>query len=400
MPRDCVHYGGVEHRDVHNAYGYYFHMATANGLLERGDGNDRSFVLSRAFFAGTQKIGAVWTGDNTAEWDHLQVSVPMVLSLGITGLSFTGADVGGFFGNPDPELLTRWYQLAAFYPFFRAHAHLDTKRREPWLFGEPYTSYIREAIRVRYALLPFFYTLFREASTTGVPVMRPLWMEFPEEEMTFAMDKECMLGRSLLIHGVYTEGATAESIYLPGEEPWYDVKTGAALSGGGYHKIPVTMESIPVFQRGGTIIPRKDRPRRSSTQTVNDPYTLVVALNSTYGAEGELYIDDGKTFDFAEGAYIYRKFTFSKGRLTSTSTKAREKGSKEFTSPCVVERVIILGLNAKDLPGIKHAVVEPHNRRVELETGPLLLKPGAQVNAHVIRKPNVLVAEDWSIKVL
>lgn len=400
MPRDCVHYGGVEHRDVHNAYGYYFHMATVNGLVERGGGHDRPFVLSRAFFAGTQKIGAVWTGDNTAEWDHLQVSVPMVLSLGITGLSFTGADVGGFFGNPDPELLTRWYQLAAFYPFFRAHAHLDTKRREPWLFGEPYTSHIREAIRVRYALLPYFYTLFREASTTGVPVMRPLWMEFPEEEMTFAMDKECMVGSSLLIHGVYTEGATLESVYLPGEEPWYDVKTGATFSGGDYHKIPVTMESIPVFQRGGTIIPRKDRPRRSSTQTVNDPYTLVIALNSAYEAEGELYIDDGKTFDFAAGAYIHRKFTFSQGRLTSTSIKSRKNGNKEFTSSCVVERIIVLGLRAKDLPGIKHAVVEPHNRRVELESGPLLLRSGAPVNAHIIRKPNVLVAEDWSIKVL
>ena len=90
MPRDCVHYGGVEHRDVHNAYGYYFHLATVNGLLERGEGKDRPFVLSRAFFAGSQKVGAVWTGDNTADWDHLEVSIPMVLSLGITGLSFTG----------------------------------------------------------------------------------------------------------------------------------------------------------------------------------------------------------------------------------------------------------------------------------------------------------------------
>lgn len=400
LPRDSVHYGGVEHRDVHNAYGYYFHMATANGLVERNGGKDRSFVLSRAFFAGTQKIGAVWTGDNTAEWDHLQVSVPMVLTLGITGLSFTGADVGGFFGNPDPELLTRWYQLATYYPFFRAHAHLDTKRREPWLFGEPYTSYIREAIQVRYALLPYFYTLFREASTTGVPVMRPLWMEFPEEEMTFAMDKACMVGSSLLIHGVYTEGATSESVYLPGKETWYDVKTGATFLGGDYHKIPVTIESIPVFQRGGTIIPRKDRPRRSSTQMVNDPYTLVIALNSAHEAEGELYIDDGKSFDFEEGAYIHKKLIFTQGRLTSTNIKASKKGSKHFTSSCVVERIIILGLKTKDLRGIKHAFVEPHNRRVELEAGPLVLRSGAQVNAHIIRRPNVPVAEDWSIKVL
>lgn len=398
MPRDAVHYEGVEHRDVHNAYGYYFHMATVEGLLKRGDGKDRPFVLSRAFFSGTQKVGPVWTGDNTAEWDHLQVSIPMILSLGLTGIAFTGADVGGFFGNPDPELLTRWYQLAAFYPFFRAHAHLDTKRREPWLFGEPYTSLIREAVRARYALLPYFYTLFREASTTGVPVMRPLWMEFPDEEMTFAIDKECMIGSSLLVRGVYTEGATSEIIYLPGVEPWYDVRTGAVYLGGDYHKVPVTMDAIPVFQRAGTIIPRKDRPRRSSTQTLNDPYTLVVALNSSYEAEGELYIDDGRSYEFLEGAYIHRRFVFSRGRLTSHSIRSSKVGSKLFTTPCSVERVIVLGLQPKHVTGVKHAFVDPLNKRVEIEAGPLIFRPGADLSAHIVRKPNVPIAEDWSIK--
>ncbi|MCO5580095.1 hypothetical protein L7F22_033961 [Adiantum nelumboides] len=264
---------------------------------------------------------------------------------------------------------------------------------------EPYTSYIREAIRERYALLPYFYTLFREANMTGTPVMRPLWMEFPEEEMTFGMDKECMVGNSLLIHGVYTEGATSESVYLPSEGPWYELKTGTAFSGGDYVKIPVTMNAIPVFQRGGTIIPRRERPRRSSSQTLNDPYTLVVALDDMLEAEGELYIDDGKSFDFAAGAYIHRKFTFSKGRLTSSNIKAKNDG-KEFTSSCLIERIVLLGVRAKDLSGVKHAVVQPYNRRVELEVGPLVLRKGPQSNAYIIRKPNVLVSEDWSIKVL
>ncbi|MCO5584511.1 hypothetical protein L7F22_038439 [Adiantum nelumboides] len=264
---------------------------------------------------------------------------------------------------------------------------------------EPYTSYIREAIRERYALLPYFYTLFREANTTGTPVMRPLWMEFPEEEMTFAMDKECMVGNSLLIHGVYTEGATSESVYLPSQGPWYELKTGTAFLGGDYVKIPVTMNAIPVFQRGGTIIPRRERPRRSSSQTLNDPYTLVVALDDMLEAEGELYIDDGKSFDFAAGAYIHRKFTFSKGRLTSSNIKAKNDG-KKFTSSCLIERIVLLGVRAKDLSGVKHAVVQPHNRRVELEVGPLVLREGPQSNAYIIRKPNVLVSEDWSIKVL
>ena len=117
------------------------------GLVQRSGGSLRPFVLSRSLFAGTQRLGPIWTGDNSAEWPHLRASLPMLLSLGVAGISFAGADVGGFFGNPEPELLVRWYQVGTFYPFFRGHAHLDTKRREPWLFGEPHTSHIRRALR-------------------------------------------------------------------------------------------------------------------------------------------------------------------------------------------------------------------------------------------------------------
>ncbi len=116
-------------------------------MRERAGGAERAFVLTRSFFAGSQRFGAVWTGDNAAKWDHLAVSVPMLLSLGVSGIQFSGADVGGFFGDPDSELLVRWYQTGVWQPFFRAHAHIDTKRREPWLFGEPVTSHIRN---VRY----------------------------------------------------------------------------------------------------------------------------------------------------------------------------------------------------------------------------------------------------------
>ncbi|CAK9161449.1 unnamed protein product [Ilex paraguariensis] len=391
MPRDALHHGGVEHRELHNAYGYYFHMATADGLVKRGDGKNRPFVLSRAFFPGSQRYGAVWTGDNSADWDQLKVSVPMVLTLGLTGVSFSGADVGGFFGNPEPELLVRWYQLGAYYPFFRGHAHHDTKRREPWLFGrgglyrhptyrvwgcfthldervvrnlgsdssgpensalfkaensirqqyfgaggatlwvmvqwivwkkeERNTELMREAIRVRYMLLPYFYTLFREANVSGVPVVRPLWMEFPADEATFSNDEAFMVGNSILVQGIYTEvllqpdgrfvfvccnqissafffslvTCFVSSLFLsqtkcisnfqagcqtcvsvsPGGQIWYDLKTGTSYKGEMTHKLVVSEESVPAFQRAGTIIPRKDRFRRSSTQMENDPYTLV-----------------------------------------------------------------------------------------------------------------------------
>ncbi|KAK1317423.1 putative alpha-xylosidase 2 [Acorus calamus] len=366
MPRDALHYGGVEHRELHNAYGYYFHMATANGLLKRGDGKDRPFVLSRAIFAGTQRAGAIWTGDNTAEWDHLRVSVPMLLTLGLTGISFSGADIGGFFGNPDTELLVRWYQVGAYYPFFRAHAHHDTKRREPWLFGE--------------------------ASVSGIPVLRPLWMEFPSDQATFNNSDTFLVGDSLLVRGVYNEGEKSVSVYLPGKQSWYDLRSGASYTGGTSYKLDVSLDSIPCFQRAGTIVPRKDRFRRSSSQMTNDPYTLVIALNSSLEAEGELYIDDGKSYDFENGAYIHRRFVFSNGKLTSTSiAPANTKG--KFSSDCVVERVILMGLPRWG----KNALVEPGNLKVDVELGPLTLRTGSKLSVLVIRKPNVRISDDWTI---
>lgn len=395
MPRDALHHGGVEHRELHNAYGYYFQMATSNGLLKRGDGKDRPFVLGRAFFAGSQRYGAIWTGDNTAEWEHLRVSVPMVLTLSISGIVFSGADVGGFFGNPETELLVRWYQLGAYYPFFRGHAHHDTKRREPWLFGERNTQLMREAIHVRYMYLPYFYTLFREANSSGTPVARPLWMEFPGDEKSFSNDEAFMVGNGLLVQGIYTERAKHVSVYLPGDESWYDLRSGFAYKGGQTHKYEVSEDSVPSFQRAGTIIPRKDRLRRSSTQMENDPYTLVIALNSSQAAEGELYIDDGKSFEFKQGAFIHRRFTFSKGKLTSSNAAPSSAENDRFSSECTVERIILLGLS----PGAKTALVEPGNRKVEIELGPLFIQ-GNRGSVLTIRKPNVRIADDWSIQIL
>jgi len=394
MPRDAMHYGDAEHRELHNAYGYYFHMATADGLLKRGKGKDRPFVLSRAFFAGSQRYGAVWTGDNSADWDHLKSSIPMVLTLGLTGLPFSGADVGGFFGNPEPDLLVRWYQVGAFYPFFRGHAHHDTKRREPWLFGERRTAIIREAIHMRYSLLPYFYTLFREASVNGIPVMRPLWLEFPDDKETYNNGEAFMVGPSLLAQGIYEEGQKSVSVYLPGKESWYDLRNGSPYKGSVTHKLQVLEDSIPSFQRAGTIVPRKDRSRRSSTQMVNDPYTLVIALNSSGAAEGELYVDDGKSYDYQQGAFIHRRFVFADNKLTSFNIAPDNLG-KKFASDCVIERIIVLGLRS----GAKKAIIEPGNQEVEIESGPISLRSGSSPVAPTIRRPNVRIADSWTIRI-
>ncbi|XP_038597178.1 neutral alpha-glucosidase C [Tachyglossus aculeatus] len=345
MPKDALHHGHREHRELHNIYGLYQQMATAEGLVQRSGGEERPFVLTRSFFAGSQKYGAVWTGDNVAEWSYLKISIPMLLTLSIAGIPFCGADVGGFIGDPDPELLVRWYQAAACQPFFRGHANRETKRREPWLLDPKYTRLIRETIKERYTLLPYWYSLFYRAWKTSLPIMRPLWVEFPTELETFGMEEEYMLGNALLVHPVTKPGATSVNVFLPGPaEVWYDFRTFARWDGAHTLEVPVTLENIPVFQRGGTVVPAKTSVGRSTGWMAQVSYELRVALDSEASATGELYLDDGHSFQYLQqNQFLHRKFSFQSGTLSSSCEDAKGK----YHTECVVERILILGVERK-----------------------------------------------------
>nr|XP_060614241.1 neutral alpha-glucosidase AB isoform X1 [Anolis sagrei ordinatus] len=386
MHKDAVHWGGWEHRDIHNLYAFYVQMATAQGQVQRSGSMERPFVLTRGFFAGSQRYGAVWTGDNAAEWDHLKISIPMCLSLSLVGISFCGADIGGFFKNPEPELLVRWYQAGAYQPFFRAHAHVDTIRREPWLFGEENKALIREAIRQRYALLPFWYTIMYHSYQSGQPAMRPLWVEYPEDAITYSMDDQYLLGDALLVHPVTAQGSRGVQVYLPGKgEVWYDVHTHQKLHAPQTHYLAVTMNSIPVYQRGGSIVARKERVRRSSDCMHSDPYTLYVALGPQGTAQGNLFLDDGHTFNFkTKGEYLHRHFNFSGNTLTASS--ADPKG--HFETPAWIERVVILGA------GKPAAVFLKEDGAAETR---LDFIHEAETSVLTIRKPAVNIGADWSI---
>ncbi|KAG0052953.1 hypothetical protein BGZ83_001879 [Gryganskiella cystojenkinii] len=396
IPKDVIHYGDVEHRNVHNLYGTMFHSATAQGLTQRNETNQRPFVLSRAFFAGTQRYGAIWTGDNTATWEHLEIASPMLLTIGLSGVAFSGADVGGFFGNPDAELLSRWYQAGIYYPFFRAHAHLDSKRREPWLFGEPYTSQIRDAVRTRYTLLPFWYTLFQEANADGMPIIRPMFMEFPEDEAVFGMDDQYMVGDALLVKPVTKAGVTHSTVYFAGSEKWFDIKDYSVEQGPGPKEVASPANKIPVYQRAGTIIPRRERPRRSSKAMENDPFTLVIALDSKGEAKGKIYLDDGESFDYEKGDYILREFKVSNGVLSSRDLKAAEVQGKnsEFikrTGALRVERLVILGSTTaiKSVTGTGGS------------TAPVeCVKPAFGGSGYVctVKEPQVSIGEDFELR--
>lgn len=336
MPKDNLHYGNWEHRDLHNINGLTFVNATYNALLQRDPKTPkRPFVLTRSFFSGSQRMGAMWTGDNQASWSHLAASIPMTLANNIAGFPFSGADVGGFFGNPEKDLLTRWYQAGIFYPFFRAHAHIDTRRREPYIPGEPYTGIITRAIRLRYQLLPMWYTAFHQASVDGSPIIRPHYYVHPSDEAAFDVDDQFYIGSTgLLVKPVVSEGAESVDIYLPARETYYDYFDYTVYKGAG-KAVPfyAPLDKIPLLMQGGNIFPRKERARKSSGLMKWDPYTLVVVLGGAdeLRAEGELYVDDGETFDYQEGAFIHRKFIFASG--TNSDTHLGNLRSEPLTPP-------------------------------------------------------------------
>jgi alpha-glucosidase len=247
-------------------------------------------VLTRAGYAGVQRYSAVWTGDNTASWEHLQISIPMLTGLSISGVPFVGADVGGFVGAPDAELYTRWLQAAALTPFLRTHSAWDTPPREPWSFGEDYTRINRASIELRYRLLPYLYTLFREAEASGAPPLRPLWFDHPGDSKAAIIDDEYELGDALLVAPVVAPGARKRDVYFPADADWIDWYEGVRYAGGSTVSIAAPLDRLPLFVRAGAIVPTQ-RVVQSTREMSGVPLTLLTAADAD-GA-GEIYEDKG-----------------------------------------------------------------------------------------------------------
>ncbi|XP_057716091.1 neutral alpha-glucosidase C-like [Corythoichthys intestinalis] len=363
LPKDTVQFGGWEHRELHNLYGFYQHMAAVDGLKTRSGGSERPFVLSRAFFAGTQRLGAVWTGDNLSTWEYLRISIPMCLSMCVTGISFCGSDIGGFFPEPSPELLVRWYQAACLQPFFRGHSSMNAKRREPWLFEEDVTKAIRSVIQERYRLLPYWYTLFYRAHTNGLPVLRPLWIEFPHDKSLFSMEHQYMLGEALLVCPITESGVTKLEVLFPGAgQLWYDVKSTEVHQGGMTSIFPVSLDTIPVFQRGGTIVCRAVAIGTCTADLQKTPLALTVALDVQGAAKGEVYMDDGHSFSYRDKKeFCLRSFCMLAGHL-----QCRTSGEAGiYKCGIAVHSVDILGMRGE--PSEVKVYMEGRDEGISLE---------------------------------
>ncbi len=291
------------HREIHNVYGQLMSRATFEGLA-RLRPNERPFVLTRASFAGGQRYAAIWTGDSTSDWSSLRQSVATLLGLGLSGFPFVGSDIGGFAGAPSGELYTRWLQFGVFSPFMRAHSDSKSPGKEPWAFGYRDEAINRRAIELRYELLPYIYNVMEQAGETGVPALRPLFLEFPDDEQVTGMDDEFLFGADLLVAPVLHEGATGRDVYLPAGD-WFDYWTGRRFAGGRTIRVPVTLESIPMFVRGGGFIFRQPVVQSTDEMPGN---ALRVLIAPARESESTLYEDDGETPAYRGGDFMKRQF--------------------------------------------------------------------------------------------
>jgi alpha-glucosidase len=293
----------TDHAEIHNVYGLENARATYEGLL-RLKPDLRPFVLTRAAFAGAQRYAATWTGDNNSTWDHLRLTVSTLLSLGISGYAFAGADIGGFNGSPAPELLTRWMELGAFLPLYRNHAIKGSNDREPWVDGHEHEVIRRRYIEARYQLLPYIYTSMEETSRTGIPLMRPMFMEFPGDALLATNSEEYMIGDDLLVAPDLRETRSPYRVILP-PGIWYDYWTGKSVASGREIMLQPELDQLPVYVRGGSILPVWPIIQ-STDETPDGPLELRVYPGPE--CHGSLYADDGETFDYRSGDFLRVNF--------------------------------------------------------------------------------------------
>jgi alpha-glucosidase len=325
MPNEILHeYDGLwqSHARAHNVYG--LNMARSCHDAQRKHRPDqRPFLITRSAYAGIQRYAMVWTGDNQSFWEQLAVSIPECINLSLSGVAFCGPDVGGFGSDCTGELLARWTQAGAFFPFFRNHTAQGTRRQEPWTFGRQIENVCREAIALRYRLLPYFYNLFHEAAHDGTPIMRPLFWEFPDDPHGYAVDDQFLLGPSLLVAPVIKPGATQRAVYLPAGADWYEFGTDRLHSGGQFVTADAPLDKIPLYVRAGSIIPMT-KPVEHTGEKVDE---IILAVYPGKKTTGYLYEDDGASFDYERGAYSLTHFTWANGELKVEKKKTGYSGA-------------------------------------------------------------------------
>jgi len=307
FPDDVRHnYDGYRgsHRKAHNIYGMQMVRATYDGLKKLYK-NKRPFTITRAAYSGTQRFSSVWTGDNIATWEHLRIGLLQLQRLSVSGLSFCGTDIGGFTGEPDGELFTRWMQFGVFSPFMRVHSAGDTRDREPWSFGPEWEAICKKFIEMRYKLLPYIYTIFWQQHRYGEPILRPISLVEQHIPKNLIREEEFCFGDKILVSPVLNPGQKNKVVYLP-EGEWYYYFNLQKYVGLQEHTIDTPLDEMPIFVKGGSIIPEYPVMQYTFQQKID-----ALKLN-VYFSRGKFdsytYADHGDTFAYEQSVYAEKHF--------------------------------------------------------------------------------------------
>lgn len=290
------------HKQGHNVYALEMTRASYEGMKEAT--GQRPFMLTRSGFAGLQRYTAIWTGDNRAEEDHMLLGVRLMNSLGLSGIPFTGMDVGGFIGSATKPLYARWMQIGAFTPYFRNHASNDARSSEPWTYGDDVETISRNFINLRYRLMPYLYSAFHDASVTGEPLMRSLAIDYTHDDKVYApaFHNQYMFGKAFLV-APFESTKDFGKVYFPAGT-WYDLYSDAVQMGGQERIIELTAAKLPVFVKAGSIV-----PVQSLVQSTAEKPDGTLALHIYKGDSDNSHVyyeDDGASFAYQKGAFYKR----------------------------------------------------------------------------------------------
>ncbi|MDB5951745.1 MAG: glycoside hydrolase family protein [Massilia sp.] len=292
------------HRQAHNVYALEMARASYEGM--KAATAKRPFMLTRAGFAGLQRYTAIWTGDNRAEQDHMLLGVRLLNSLGLSGVPFTGMDVGGFTGVPTQALFARWMQIGAFTPYFRNHAASDTKASEPWTYGDEVLDISRNYVNLRYRLMPYLYSAFADSAANGEPVMRSLAIDYTHDPKIYqpAFQNQYMFGKALLV-APFDSTRDFGKVYFPVGQ-WYDLATDAVEEGAREKIIELSVSKLPVYVRAGSVLPVQSLVQSTSEAPTGTLALHVYKSDAATTATATYYEDDGATFAYQNGAYYQR----------------------------------------------------------------------------------------------
>ncbi len=301
----------ASHRKIHNVYALEEAKATYDAF-QKYSPNERRFMLTRAGYSGIQRYSAVWTGDNVASEEHLKLACLMPLGMGLSGIPFVGSDVGGFIGLPSQRLYTRWMELGAFTPFFRGHSVINQDDKEPWAFGSQVENWVREIISLRYKLIPFFYNEFYNSSLTGLPIMRPLFLNYQDDNQCYSTESQYqfMIGDNLLVAPVVDENSDFKKIYLP-EGTWMDWWNNKVYNGKQWIIVDAPIYQIPLFIKNGGFIPMQDVQQYVGQKKMDE---LEMVIFPSASSSYSYYEDDGTSYDYKKGIYSITKFESNLGK--------------------------------------------------------------------------------------